>query len=164
MSKPDVSVSSPAHQAKVSNTTIIEFTIGDKILEKNDAVIKIKNVSKFLEIDPTNYKITGHHEVKSHEGNISHHTLVFTLRDKKTKKLEQIVFEFLKQPNEKQYIGAVTSVTAASTKGSKLGSVKLGRGVTLRYEDPKPSQKIASDWMWGPFNGVLGWWYPHDSN
>lgn len=155
MSKSDVSASPQDKLAKHADATIVKFTIEDKIPEKNDAVIKIKNVSNFLGIDTTKYKITGHHETKNHTG-ISHHKLTFTLRNKKTKKVEQLVIDFLKQPNEKKFIGAVTLVITSPTKDAALDVENLlGKEAVLSYSKSlEPSEKDEYNDFWVTFDCV----------
>jgi len=133
MSKSDVSGSSKNRLAKDASENTIEFQLEDELSDNSDAVIKVKKVRKFLGLDPTKYKIIGDHEIKSHQGNVSHIKGTFTIRDKKTKKVEQLVVDFVKRSNEKEYTGVVTSVVSDSTDSqiNGLATVALGNKVIV---------------------------------
>ena len=143
MSKPDVSTCSSCPLAKHAGANIIEIEFEDKIPENSDAVIKVKKISKFLGMDLTKYKIVGDNETKSHKSNISQHKLTFTLRDKKTKKVEQLVIDFLQQPNEKEFTGIVTSVVSEPTKSSGFILAPIGTKV-VASENPVTEKPVRS--------------------
>jgi len=142
MSKSDVSGSSPARLAKMTENdeTIIEFSFEDEIHENSDSHVKVKDTTKMLHYDVTRYKIVGHSETKSHKGNTSHVVLTFTIRDKKTKKMEKIDIELLKNKNEDEYTGVVTSIIGDIKnnpfqvevgKTVKMSSIKENNGSKL---------------------------------
>jgi hypothetical protein len=145
MSKSDVSASSTDRLAKVAEP-VIQFQLEDKLHDASDSTVKVKNVTKFPGIDFSKYKIVGYNDTKSYD-NISHHVLSFMIRDKKTKKVDKIVMEFLKKPNEEEYTGVVTSVVGDIKnnpfqlevgKTVKMSSIKENNGTKLKergFED-----------------------------
>jgi hypothetical protein len=148
MSKSDVSASSPARLAK-DTKPVIQIQLEDQLHDASDSIVKVKNVTKFPGIDSSKYKIVGYVDTKS-LGNISHHVLTFMIRNKTTKQVEKINIEFLKQPNEKEYTGVVTSIIGDIKnnpfqlevgKTVKMSSIKENNGTKL-------TERGFEDWFY----------------
>ena len=64
------------------------------------------------------------------------------IRDKKTKKVNKVGMEFLRQPNEKEYIGVVTSVVG----DIKNKSFQLEVGKTVKMYQRQNNSKLSAGW------------------
>lgn len=126
MSKSDVSACSSCPLAKDASENTIEFQLEDKLTNNSNAVIKLLNVTNFLGRDLTKYKIIGDHEIKSHKDNITYIKGTFTIRDNKTKKIEQLAVDFVKELNEVKYTGVVTLFISDQPDKAKF---KVGKKV-----------------------------------
>jgi hypothetical protein len=153
MTKSDVSLVPMPTLAKDTDTKSVVFSLEDSLPKNSETNIKVRKVTNFLGIDLTQYKIIGQHDTKSHKGNALYIKSTFTIKEKKTRKLQQLVADFVKHPKENEYTGVVTSVVGEPTKSTVLSKIKIGTPVKMNKLTTKDDCNAENDecveyWGW----------------